>query len=141
MRYRVEGTIPRRNLYETCFPLAQGAGRRRLAAACPGQLPPRPGSPACPGRTPPPLSDNVTVVHEELNYPRGLIFDADDNLYVVEAGRGGDTEVTAATCPDFDSPFMPYHVGMSGRVARSRPTVSVALRWRGCLRHATRLTG
>ena len=67
---------------------------------------------------PPPPSENVTVVHEGLNYPRGLIFDAAGNLYVVEAGRGGDTEVTAATCPDFVSPFMPYHVGMSGRVAK-----------------------
>jgi len=70
---------------------------------------------------PPPPSDNVTVVHEGLNYPRGLIFDADGNLYVVEAGRGGDTEVTAATCPDFTSPFMPYHVGMSGRVVKITP--------------------
>ena len=34
---------------------------------------------------PPPPSDNVTVVHEGLSYPRGLIFDADGNLYLTHA--------------------------------------------------------
>lgn len=68
-----------------------------------------------------PLSPNVTVFAEGLEYPRGLHFDADGNLYVAEAGRSGDREVTADTCPDFESAFMPYFMGNSSRVSRITP--------------------
>ncbi len=71
--------------------------------------------------TPPPLSSNVSVFYDGLEYPRGLKFDADGNLYVAEAGHSGDREVTAATCPDFESPFMPYFMGESSRVSRITP--------------------
>lgn len=33
---------------------------------------------------------SATVVADGLNYPRGLAFDADGNLYIAEAGVGGD---------------------------------------------------
>jgi glucose/arabinose dehydrogenase len=67
---------------------------------------------------PPPLSPNVTVYYDGLEYPRGLKFDADGNLYVAEAGNSGDQEIKADTCPDFESPFMPYFMGNSSRVSR-----------------------
>lgn len=70
---------------------------------------------------PPPLSPNVTVFYDGLEYPRGLKFDGAGNLYVAEAGKGGDREVTADTCPDFESPFMPYFMGDSSRVSRISP--------------------
>jgi len=71
--------------------------------------------------TPPPLSANVTVFYEGLAYPRGLKFDADGNLYVAEAGNSGDQAITADTCPDFESAFMPYFMGNSSRISRITP--------------------
>ncbi len=70
---------------------------------------------------PPPLSPNVTVFYDGLEYPRGLEVDADGNVYVAEAGSSGDDKVTADTCPDFESPFMPYFMGNSSRVSRITP--------------------
>ena len=70
---------------------------------------------------PPPLSPNVTVFYDGLEYPRGLKFDAAGDLYVAEAGTSGDREVKADTCPDFESPFMPYFMGDSSRVSRITP--------------------
>lgn len=70
----------------------------------------------------PPLSSNVTVFYDGLNYPRGLKFDAEGNLYVAEAGNSGDREVAADTCADFDSPFMPYFMGDTSRVSRITPS-------------------
>lgn len=71
--------------------------------------------------TPPPLSPNITVFYEGLDYPRGLKFDADGNLYVAEAGNSGDQEISADTCPDFESAFMPYFMGNSSRISRITP--------------------
>ncbi len=71
--------------------------------------------------TPPPLSSNVTVFYDGLDYPRGLKFDAAGNLYVAEAGNSGDEKITADTCPDFESAFMPYFMGNSSRVSRISP--------------------
>ena len=67
---------------------------------------------------PPPQSSNVTIFYDGLNYPRGLKFDADGNLYVAEAGKSGDKEIKKATCPGFESAFMPYFMGDSSRVSR-----------------------
>ena len=71
--------------------------------------------------TPPPLSVNVTVFYDGLAYPRGSKFDSDGNLYVAESGNSGDQKISADTCPDFDSAFIPYFMGNSSRISRITP--------------------
>ena len=44
-----------------------------------------------------PLAAQDVVVDGLVN-PRGLGFDSDGNLYVVEAGNGGDFEAPGGTC-------------------------------------------
>jgi sugar lactone lactonase YvrE len=50
------------------------------------------------------------VVVSGLVNPRGLTFDSDGNLYVVEAGNGGDFEVTGGRAP--------IPVGSTGKITR-----------------------
>jgi sugar lactone lactonase YvrE len=98
-----------------------------LLAACQPIQTPRPEVPEVVGGSvatdwvAPPLSPNVIVFYDGLEYPRGLKFDADGNLYVAEAGNSGDQQITADTCPDFESAFMPYFMGNSSRVSRITP--------------------
>lgn len=61
-------------------------------------------------------SDNVSTFATDLIYPRGLKFGMDGNLYVAEAGSGGDTE-SMGTCADMTSMFAPYQTGMTARVS------------------------
>jgi glucose/arabinose dehydrogenase len=63
------------------------------------------------------LSPNVSVFATGLVYPRGLKFGPDNNLYVAEAGPGGDLE-TNGTCPGYVSPFAPYHSGLTARISK-----------------------
>jgi hypothetical protein len=67
--------------------------------------------------TPEPLSANVSVFATGLIYPRGLEFGADGNLYVAEAGEGGETE-SNGTCAGYTSPFVPYHPALNARVSQ-----------------------
>lgn len=53
------------------------------------------------------------VVVEGLVNPRGMAFDSEGNLYVVEAGNGGEDEVATGRAP--------IPVGASGRVTRVSP--------------------
>jgi glucose/arabinose dehydrogenase len=66
------------------------------------------------------LSENVEVFATGLIYPRGLKFGADGNLYVAEAGSGGDTE-SMGTCEGITSMFAPYQIGMTARVSVIAP--------------------
>jgi hypothetical protein len=70
--------------------------------------------------TPQPLSKNAAVFATGLIYPRGLEFGSDGNLYVAEAGMGGETE-SKGTCKDYTSPFVPYHPAMNARVSKIDP--------------------
>jgi len=47
------------------------------------------------GALPGSAQSNMTMVAQGLNGPRGLFFDADDNLYVAEAGTGGEMSMGA----------------------------------------------
>src|SRR4051794_35944245 len=47
--------------------------------------------------SPVPLSSNVTVIAQGLNYPRGLEFGPDGKIYVAEGGTGGTTS-TVGQC-------------------------------------------
>jgi hypothetical protein len=59
----------------------------------------------------------VEVVATGLVYPRGLDFGPRGQLYVAEAGPGGDLE-TNGTCPGYTSPFAPYHSGLTARISK-----------------------
>jgi hypothetical protein len=65
---------------------------------------------------------SVTTYATGLTNPRGLIFGPDGNLYVAEAGVGG--EQTPADidpgCPVMVNTYSPYTAGYSGRVTRVR---------------------
>jgi hypothetical protein len=62
-------------------------------------------------------SVEVSVYASGFNNPRGLKFGPDGDLYVVEAGLGGDHEPTFCV-PDPPSPFDPYVSGYTGRITK-----------------------
>lgn len=62
-------------------------------------------------------SANVSVFATGLNNPRGIKLGPDGNLYVAEAGLGGDTP-SNGTCEGYTSPFVPYMTGMTSRVSK-----------------------
>ena len=65
------------------------------------------------------LSTNASVFAVGLDYPRGLRFGPDGNLYVAEAGRGGPNS-TIGLCPQ-DESAGPFHGGLTARVSRVSP--------------------
>jgi hypothetical protein len=63
------------------------------------------------------LGSNVTVFATGLQYPRGLKFGPDRNLYVAEAGSGGSTS-TDGICDQVLPPSGPYMGGFTARVSK-----------------------
>jgi hypothetical protein len=64
---------------------------------------------------------SVTTYATGLTSPRGLTFGPDRNLYVAEAGVGGELTPTGGPgCPVDINIFSPYTAGYSGRVIRVR---------------------
>lgn len=72
-------------------------------------------APAALQEGPPPLPGDVVIA--DLGAPRGLAFDADGNLLVVDAGFGGDVETVMAG-PEGPSDV---HIGLSGTVFSIAP--------------------
>jgi hypothetical protein len=63
----------------------------------------------------------VTTYASGLTSPRGLTFGPDRNLYVAEAGVGGELAPTDEPgCPININIYSPYTAGYSGRVIRVR---------------------
>ena len=72
-------------------------------------------------RRPAPWRPTVTTYATGLNSPRGLTFGPDRNLYVAEAGVGGELAPTGTPdCPIDINIYSPYAAGFSGRVIRVR---------------------
>jgi hypothetical protein len=68
-----------------------------------------------------PHGPSVTTYATGLTSPRGLTFGPDRNLYVAEAGVGGELVARGdAECPAMVNIFSPYTAGYSGRVIRVR---------------------
>ena len=67
-----------------------------------------------------------TVFASGLDNPRGLTFGPDGNLYVAEAGTGGDAS-TVGTCPQVGPPIGPYTGGDTARVTRIAPDGSTTI--------------
>ena len=65
----------------------------------------------------PGLSTNATVFASGLNNPRGLTFGPDGNLYLAEAGLGGNTS-TVGSCTQVIPPVGPYSGGFSSAISR-----------------------
>lgn len=53
-----------------------------------------------------------------LEFPRGLTFGPDGDLYVAEAGRGGTGFTTPAQCTQVTPPVGPYRNGPTSRISR-----------------------
>jgi sugar lactone lactonase YvrE len=95
-----------------------------LAAACESGTAPSNSSilsPAgAPARDPATSASAPTpsVYATGLEYPRGLAFGPDGDLYVAEAGHGGTGSTTAAQCTQVVPPVGPYTNGPSARISR-----------------------
>jgi hypothetical protein len=59
----------------------------------------------------------VSVFATGLEFPRGLTFASNGDLYVAEAGTGG-TETTLGRCTQVIAPIGPYRNGPTGRISR-----------------------
>jgi len=70
--------------------------------------------------TPTPLPANVTIFASGLKNPRGLKFGPDGNLYVAEAGDGGNIS-TNGDCDQVLPPVGPYMGGFRSRISRFTP--------------------
>ncbi|MGI8437917.1 MAG: ScyD/ScyE family protein [Chthoniobacterales bacterium] len=66
-------------------------------------------------------SANVSTFATGLEFPRGLKFGPDGNLYVAEAGSGGTTSTTASECAQIVPPVGPYMGGNTARISRITP--------------------
>ena len=64
---------------------------------------------------------NLKLVTTGLNNPRGLKFGPDGNLYVAEAGLGGDTS-TVGQCQQAGPEVGPYKGGNTARISKIDPT-------------------
>jgi sugar lactone lactonase YvrE len=62
-------------------------------------------------------ASGVSVFATGLQFPRGLTFAANGDLYVAEAGTGG-TEMTLGQCAQVIAPIGPYRNGPTGRISR-----------------------
>lgn len=68
-----------------------------------------------------PLSPNVSTFATGLIFPRGLEFGPDGNLYVAEAGSGGDMTTTEAQCEQIPPPLGPAKGGFTSRISKISP--------------------
>ncbi len=66
-------------------------------------------------------SNNVSTFATGLEFPRGLKFGPDGNLYVAEAGSGGTNSTTSGDCAQVVPPVGPYMGGNTARISSITP--------------------
>ena len=90
-----------------------------VVSGCESSTAPSPQLAAAPAESRAPAGPiSPTVFATGLEYPRGLAWGPDGDLYVAEAGTAGTSFTTDAQCPQLVPPAGPYFNGPTSRISR-----------------------
>lgn len=105
------------SLFPRTLPLLLAAAL--VASGCESSTAPSPKLAAAPPESRAPAGPiTPTVFATGLEYPRGLAWGPDGDLYIAEAGTAGTSFTTSAQCPQVLPPAGPYFNGPTSRISR-----------------------